>query len=105
MKLIPSTAKRANGVEFEISLNTRSSTPEEVVGIDLKGTIKPALLKLKEDYIERATERTQDLLRLQERIGFINESKSELEETKEIYDSQVKKVIFLTPCTFKLLVF
>ena len=40
LALIPHTAKNANGVKFEVKLNTHAVELEDMCNVDLKGTIK-----------------------------------------------------------------
>jgi len=40
LKLIPSTAEHANGIDFEMHFNPHTQTPDQRTHVDFKGTIK-----------------------------------------------------------------
>lgn len=54
LKVIPSSTKRANGVDFQIRLDFEAKTPEDILGVDLKVAIKPKLIELQQSYSEKA---------------------------------------------------
>jgi len=47
LQLIPATAKRAEGVAFELYVQRGGAAAGELIATDLKGTIKPALTRLR----------------------------------------------------------
>ena len=40
LKLIPSTAEHANGIDFEMHFNPHTQRPDQRTHVDFKGTIK-----------------------------------------------------------------
>lgn len=69
LQLIPATAKRAHGVGYEIEVNGKlpgSAPAEELVSVDLKGVIKPALAALREEYVRKQREGGEEVLREEE---------------------------------------
>ncbi|XP_068697967.1 kinetochore protein NDC80 homolog isoform X1 [Montipora foliosa] len=54
LKLIPKKAENANGLDFEMHFNPHSLRPDQGVLTDFKGTIKPALLRLKQQISEKS---------------------------------------------------
>eukprot|EP00891_Asterochloris_glomerata_P003608 jgi/Astpho2/3608/e_gw1.00058.8.1_t len=67
LQLIPSTAKRTAGVQYELQVNRGGATATEIVSVDFKGTVKPALGRLRDNLATRARELSQELLALQEK--------------------------------------
>lgn len=47
LQLIPATAKRAEGSQFEAHMDRSGFAPSEIVELDLKGLVKPALSRLR----------------------------------------------------------
>ena len=47
LQLIPATAKRAEGAQFEARIDRTGAAASEIVSLDLKGTVKPALTRLR----------------------------------------------------------
>eukprot|EP00898_Chlorokybus_atmophyticus_P008098 jgi/Chlat1/828/Chrsp104S01179 len=91
LQLIPSTAKRANGLVFEIALNTRASKAEAMVTADLKGMMQPAISQLRETYSRRMREAQEELLMLQEKADTGEEALSDLQEDAAALEAKLKK--------------
>lgn len=47
LQLIPATAKRAEGAPFEAQVERTGAAASEIVSLDLKGAVKPALIRLR----------------------------------------------------------
>lgn len=47
LQLIPTTAKRAEGAQFEAQVDRTGAAASEIVSLDLKGAVKPALTRLR----------------------------------------------------------
>lgn len=56
LELAPEGARLARGLTFAVTLNTRATTPEELLGVDLNGSVKTALASLREEMSRRARE-------------------------------------------------
>ncbi|XP_067051748.1 kinetochore protein NDC80 homolog isoform X2 [Acropora muricata] len=54
LKLIPPTAENAKGFDFEMHFNPHSLRPDQGALTDFKGTIKPALLRLRQQISEKS---------------------------------------------------
>ena len=67
LQLIPATAKRAEGVAFELYVQRGGAAAGELIATDLKGTIKPALTRLREAYRTRTADLGRDMLSLQDK--------------------------------------
>lgn len=92
LKLIPKSAKRAEGMEYEIEINPRASRPEAMVNVDLKGVIKPALGRLKEQAGRRMREQQQVMLVLSEQKDSSDEAVGERQEASRIQEANLKKL-------------
>ncbi|DBA03492.1 TPA: hypothetical protein N0F65_002900 [Lagenidium giganteum] len=67
MKLVPAMAKNANGMDYEIEIDahTGGDTVAQNLSIHLKHTIRPALVSLKRNRVERASVALDEALELQ----------------------------------------
>ncbi len=65
MELVPSTARRADGLKYEIRLDLEASSAAGMVPTDLKGRVRPHLAKMREDYSSRSWEEGGELRKLQ----------------------------------------
>ena len=79
MELIPSTARRADGLRYEIRLDVAAVSATDMVATDLKGKVRPHLAKMREDYSSRSWEEGGELRKLQtkqrETDGIVSECK------------------------------
>lgn len=108
LQIIPLSAKRAEGVGFEIILdrNAGASGISGVMGIsgagatnggagglinvDLKGIVKPALQRMKDRYASKARELAQELLSLEEKKDAATEVLTERREESSHAEAHVK---------------
>eukprot|EP00887_Chlorella_sp_A99_P000063 scaffold16.g63.t1 len=90
--LIPASAKRAEGVNFEVRLDRGAGSPGEMINVDLKGIIKPALQRLRDAYAARARELGEAMLGLQERRDAGRELLGERTEEIRAAEAQVRKL-------------
>eukprot|EP00854_Cymbomonas_tetramitiformis_P004242 gene4242-5224_t len=65
LQVLPSSAKRHNPI-FDFQVDATAARPEDVVSVDLKATVKPALARLKEEFVHRTREAQEELLKAQE---------------------------------------
>eukprot|EP00897_Mesotaenium_endlicherianum_P005743 jgi/Mesen1/5197/ME000258S04289 len=91
LKVIPVTAKRAGGVVYEIELNARAKSPEDMVGRDLKGIVKPALGRLKEGTAQKMRAAQQELLQSEESRAAVEEALAETQERKRGLEEHLRK--------------
>lgn len=89
LQLIPATAKRADGISYEIHTNRSAPSPADVINVDLKAVIKPGLQRLNERYRSKARELGADALRLQEQVDAGREAMTERTEDNLNLESQV----------------
>ncbi|KAI7842998.1 hypothetical protein COHA_003332 [Chlorella ohadii] len=92
LALIPATAKRAEGVNFEVRLDRGAASAGEMINVDLKGIVKPALQRLRDSYSAKARELADQLLSLQEKHDSVRELLAEREEENRNAEAQVHKL-------------
>lgn len=88
--LIPATAKRAEGIQFEIKVNRAGVTANELVNVDLKATIKPALQRIRDAYVTRARLLSEELLSLAEKLDASQEHVTERAEDNVVLEQRVR---------------
>ena len=89
LKLVPSTAKRAEGVEYEIQIDRDAAGPEEMVTADLKGMVRPGLQAVSGRYMEKMRETSKELLHVQEEQDASDERLVMSAEENAILDAEV----------------
>ncbi|KAJ8908493.1 hypothetical protein NDN08_005202 [Rhodosorus marinus] len=90
LKIVPATAENANGVTFTANLTRNASAvrPEDLLSVDMKNVVRPALLELKEAFIKSIFETQEEALALQDKIDvleekvMVNKDESQLLETR-----------------------
>ncbi|KAL4420345.1 hypothetical protein ABPG77_006152 [Micractinium sp. CCAP 211/92] len=92
LALVPATAKRAEGVAFEVRLDRGATSASEMINVDLKGIVKPALQRLRDGYSAKARELGDQLLSLQEQADSVRELLAEREEENRNAEGQVHKL-------------
>ena len=92
LQLVPASAKRAEGVGFEITLERNSTAASAMVNIDLKGIIKPALQRIRDHYASRARELGEEGLSLAEKRDASGEVLTERAEECYNAEAQVREL-------------
>lgn len=91
LQLIPISAKRSEGIVYEISLDRIATTSAAMVNnIDLKGIIKPALQRLRDSYSVKARELAEEELFLAEKRDAVSELVTERAEEANLAEMTVK---------------
>jgi len=80
LKLIPPSAENANGIDFEMHFNPHSQRPDQRAHMDFKGTIKPALLRLKQHISEKSRTTQSQVITEEEAFDQISEMVSDKQE-------------------------
>lgn len=80
LKLIPPSAENANGIDFEMHFNPLSQRPDQRAHVDFKGTIKPALLRLKQQISERSRTIQSQVITEEEAFDQISDMVSDKQE-------------------------
>ena len=81
--------RRARGVQFGISLNTRSSDPTEILGVDIHGCVKPALVSLHQESQRRARQSGDEAMSLESEV---QERELNLQERRRARDEAERAV-------------
>ena len=101
LQLVPSTAKHAEGVNFQIKVNARGTAADsgsgttvvsEDLGADVKTKLKPALLSLKESYAKRTRTVLDEVSDLQEKVDVSEETLSDKREAIALLESQNQRL-------------
>lgn len=80
LKLIPPSAENANGIDFEMHFNPHSQRPDHRAHMDFKGTIKPALLHLKQQISEKSRTTQSQVITEEEAFDQISEMVTDKQE-------------------------
>lgn len=92
LALIPASAKRAGGTNFELSVARNEETPQGLVSADIKGCVKPGLVALRERYRGRARDLAEDGLGLAEQLDAAREAVRERAEDVANAQLQVQRL-------------
>lgn len=92
LKLIPASAKRADGVTYELRLNRDASSAAELSNLDLKGVVRPGLERLCELYRTKAGQLGRDLLALREAATAGLEAVAERREENSNLEAQIARL-------------
>mmetsp|Transcript_30847 Transcript_30847/g.86457 ORF Transcript_30847/g.86457 Transcript_30847/m.86457 type:complete len:600 (-) Transcript_30847:66-1865(-) len=80
LKLIPSTAKYAEGQNYEIRLHIHGTTPQEILGVDLKKMTKPQVAKLKDLFTNKFYNSHEENLTLKADLTRLEDAVAERED-------------------------
>lgn len=88
--------------EIQYSLNSNGSTPSEVMGVDNKSTLKPALESFADDVKRSSVEKLEELISLQQQSSEMAakiEGKRKRIDALQFHINEVsaKKFLFLQP--------
>mmetsp|Transcript_33184 Transcript_33184/g.73361 ORF Transcript_33184/g.73361 Transcript_33184/m.73361 type:complete len:629 (+) Transcript_33184:314-2200(+) len=92
LKLVPASAKRADGITYEMRINRDAGSAHEFSNLDLKGVIRPGLERLSELYRTKAAELSQDLLSLKEQHTARVEAIAEKQEENMLLEQQINRM-------------
>ncbi|KAG1675041.1 hypothetical protein FOA52_002698 [Chlamydomonas sp. UWO 241] len=92
LKLMPASAKRADGTTYELRINRDASGPGDFANLDLKGAIRPALERLCDQYRTKAQQLSHDLLGLRENEACGRESIAERNEDNSALQQQTARM-------------
>ncbi|GAQ91593.1 Centromere-associated protein HEC1 [Klebsormidium nitens] len=92
LKVLPSDAKRAGGLQFELTLHARAARPEDMLSGDLKGVIKPALAAIKDAYTSKTRAAQAEVLGLAEAQDGSEEAVSEKQDAVAQREAALRKV-------------
>mmetsp|Transcript_27354 Transcript_27354/g.44524 ORF Transcript_27354/g.44524 Transcript_27354/m.44524 type:complete len:604 (-) Transcript_27354:816-2627(-) len=94
LKVLPATAKNANGIAFDLrlNLNAPASRPDQLLSADVKSVIEPALHKLKESFQSKMRASQEQLLVFKERLDHLDEQRVEKAEELVSTEAKLKKL-------------
>ena len=85
LKLVPRTAAYADGEDFELKLNNHAQRPDEMVNLDLRGSVKTSLMDLRSKLKNHILKCEDDCLMLKEKLDSLLESINEkLEDIRTV---------------------
>lgn len=90
LKLIPPSAENANGIDFEMHFNPHSQRPDQRAHMDFKGTIKPALLHLKQQISEKSRTTQSQVITEEEAFDQISEMVADKQEEVTALESKLQ---------------
>jgi kinetochore protein NDC80 len=90
LQLVPASAKRAQGVGFEVRLDRGAASAGELVNVDLKGIVKPALQRVRDAYAARARALAEEALSLAEKGDAAGELLAERAEENGAAEARVR---------------
>eukprot|EP01104_Vermistella_antarctica_P001425 TRINITY_DN1146_c0_g1_i1.p1 TRINITY_DN1146_c0_g1~~TRINITY_DN1146_c0_g1_i1.p1 ORF type:complete len:633 (-),score=191.06 TRINITY_DN1146_c0_g1_i1:1027-2925(-) len=96
LQLVPHTAKNANGVHYEMRFNPSGTAASEIVPVDIKGTIKPALRSLRKALEKRGVDGQKEVMdceyehekvtdALSDKLDDVTHLESRLQKAQEVY--------------------
>ena len=91
LHLIPSHAKNAHGVKYELRLDVHASNPEEILSIDLK-SIKPSLRKLNERLAGSRRELEEKLILINEQCDQEDDHATSQSDDVKIWQKKVSQL-------------
>ncbi|ORX94356.1 hypothetical protein K493DRAFT_203556, partial [Basidiobolus meristosporus CBS 931.73] len=91
--LIPSDSPYANGIEFDIKLNQHATRVEEMVSVDIKNVIRPALMELRSNLNSSLHHTEDEAIVLQENLDRLTETVADkLDELKSM-ENRIQKLV------------
>ena len=102
LKLIPATAKRAQGVDFEIKFNARASRADDMISLDLKQAIQPLLAKLRNSFHDRKLKAQEELMVVREQLHEKEETVHDCKEAIQQFQAQLTRVCMYVCMLFNL---
>lgn len=96
LHLLPSTAKHAEGKDFDLQAYTTGVTPEEVeagslLSRDLRGDLRPLLRELRSRFVQRTHHARARLLEVQDEVEAAQEKKTEAERAADAQAAKLKQ--------------
>ncbi|KAK9760744.1 kinetochore-associated Ndc80 complex subunit ndc80, partial [Basidiobolus ranarum] len=91
--LIPSESPYANGTEFEIKLNQHATRIEEMVSVDIKNVIRPALVDLRSNLNGSLHHTEDEAIALQENLDHLTEVVNDKVEELKSLESRIQRLV------------
>eukprot|EP00164_Ancoracysta_twista_P008580 GFYU01012446.1.p1 GENE.GFYU01012446.1~~GFYU01012446.1.p1 ORF type:complete len:596 (+),score=258.35 GFYU01012446.1:138-1925(+) len=92
LQMLPVGAKNAPaGTDFEIRMNKYSSKGDDLVSIDIKSVLIPALNEVRQTFVKRQLQSQDDILTLQDKLSDRDDAKTEKEVEIESLENKLKR--------------
>jgi hypothetical protein len=95
LNLIPITARNSNGIQYEMVVSkgavSASAEPEELIGLDMKGLIRPSLAQIKNVMLDKVHEARTSVLKMLDEEAKTEEEVAEAVGELETLEGKVKK--------------
>ncbi len=95
LQLIPITAKNSNGIQYEMSVHkgavSATAEAQDLVGLDIKGVIRPSLAQIKNVIIDKVHEARTSVLRMLDEEAKSEEELGEVVAELTTLETKVKK--------------
>lgn len=89
--VIPEEARNATGIIYEISLNPQGQKVENLLNVDIKRSIQPSLLRLKERFNTMFHSAQEELCNLQEHLDKLSEVAQDKTEELQIIEDKLRR--------------
>ncbi|GAB5033315.1 kinetochore protein ndc8 [Nannochloropsis oceanica] len=95
LQLIPITARNSNGIQYEMSVSkgavSASAEPQDLIGLDIKGVIRPSLGQIKNVILDKVHEARTSVLKMLDEEAKSEEEVAEAVAAFEVMEGKVKK--------------
>jgi kinetochore protein NDC80 len=91
LQMIPANAKYANGINFELRLNSNARTYDQLLNVDLKKVVKTELNLLKQKLSDKIVMAQKELRESREKVATTTEQSNELKDRVANCESRRKK--------------
>ena len=95
LQLIPITARNSNGIQYEMSVSkgavSASAEPQDLIGLDIKGVIRPSLGQIKNVILDKVHEARTSVLKMLDEEAKSEEEVAETVAGFEVMEVKVKK--------------
>ncbi|KAK9767830.1 kinetochore-associated Ndc80 complex subunit ndc80, variant 2 [Basidiobolus ranarum] len=91
--LIPSESPYANGIEFDIKLNQHATRVEDMVSVDIKNVIRPALMELRSNLNSSLHHTEDEAIVLQENLDRLTEIVGDKIEEHRSMENRIQKLV------------
>lgn len=90
LQLIPKSAPNAHGVNYEVKINPHASNMSDIVSVDMKSTVVPSLVTLRESINERVHRLNSEVVSANEMLAKLSEMLTEKQDDNSIMENRLK---------------
>lgn len=91
LKLIPHTARNANGKNLAIDIDIRAKKKSGVLKTDISTDVLPFLLQLKDQLLSASVSMREDMVTIQDELDDLEMKNGQLEEEKNLLETKIKR--------------